>query len=107
MNAPPLNKPSVLPGAQVLPSAAFDQERLDAYHPEPRFIPWAAPIIEEAKQPTAGKTREVCDQLDRASLSTHLNTPEGSGDFVTRFDRNEPRLQEETADDGINPIHCT
>jgi four helix bundle protein len=44
-----------------------------------RFISWVTPLIEEAKTTSAGKTREVCDQLDRASLSSLLNTAEGNG----------------------------
>jgi len=46
---------------------------------ELRFIAWVTPLIEEAKNTAAGKTREVCDQLDRASLSSLLNTAEGNG----------------------------
>src|SRR6266478_2152752 len=57
----------------------FDHEKLDVYHMELRFISWVTPLIEEAKAAAAGKTREVCDQLDRASLSSLLNTAEGNG----------------------------
>lgn len=57
----------------------FDHEKLHAYQQELRFITWVTPLIEEAKKMTAGKTREVCDQLDRASLSALLNTAEGNG----------------------------
>jgi four helix bundle protein len=57
----------------------FDHEKLHAYKQELRFIGWVTPLIEEAKKIAAGKTREVCDQLDRASLSALLNTAEGNG----------------------------
>ena len=57
----------------------FDHERLDAYKLELQFISWVTPLIEEAKNHSSVKTREVCDQLDRASLSALLNTAEGNG----------------------------
>ena len=57
----------------------FDHEKLDVYHLELDFIGWVTPLLEEAARHSAGKTREVCDQLDRASLSTLLNTAEGNG----------------------------
>ena len=57
----------------------FDHKKLHAYQRELRFIAWVTPSIEEAKKLAAGKTREVCDQLDRASLSALLNTAEGNG----------------------------
>jgi four helix bundle protein len=57
----------------------FDHEKLDVYQMELRFIAWVTPLIEDAKNTAAGKTREVCDQLDRASLSSLLNTAEGNG----------------------------
>jgi four helix bundle protein len=56
----------------------FDHEKLDVYLMELHFIAWVTPLLEEISQ-VAGKTREVCDQLDRASLSTLLNTAEGNG----------------------------
>src|SRR5262249_52564737 len=37
------------------------------------------PLIEEARATASAKSREVCDQLDRASLSSLLNTAEGNG----------------------------
>jgi four helix bundle protein len=57
----------------------FDHEKLDVYQLELRFIEWVTPLLEEALQTAAGKAREVCDQLDRASLSALLNTAEGNG----------------------------
>ena len=44
-----------------------------------RFLCRVSPLIEEAKLTARGKAKEVCDQLDRASLSTLLNTAEGNG----------------------------
>jgi four helix bundle protein len=57
----------------------FDHEKLDVYQLELRFIEWVTPLLEEALQKTTGKPREVCEQLDRASLSSLLNTAEGNG----------------------------
>jgi four helix bundle protein len=61
------------------PAAKFDHERLQVYKDLLRFIAWVSPLIEEAKTVGRGKTGEVCDQLDRASLSSLLNTAEGNG----------------------------
>jgi len=59
-------------------TAQFDHEKLDVYQLELRFIAWVTPLLEEVAA-THGRTREVCDQLDRASLSALLNTAEGNG----------------------------
>ncbi len=57
----------------------FDHEKLDVYRFELRFVAWVTPLLEEVSRSVSGKTREVCDQLDRASLSALLNTAEGNG----------------------------
>jgi four helix bundle protein len=57
----------------------FVHEKLDVYHLELKFIGWVTPLLEEVSQTAAGKTSEVRDQLDRASLSALLNTAEGNG----------------------------
>src|SRR5450432_4631023 len=59
--------------------AKFDHEKLDVYRYELEFIEWVTPLLDEAAVSARGRTREVCDQLDRASLSTLLNTAEGNG----------------------------
>ena len=59
--------------------AKFDHEKLDVYRYELEFIEWVTPLLDEAAVSAKGRTREVCDQLDRASLSTLLNTAEGNG----------------------------
>jgi len=59
--------------------AKFDHEKLDVYRYELEFIDWVTPLLDEAAASARGRTREVCDQLDRASLSTLLNTAEGNG----------------------------
>lgn len=61
----------------------FDHEGLDVYQLELRFIAWVTPLLEEAVQQTSGKPREVCDQLDRASLSSLLNENEDEDDKKT------------------------
>jgi four helix bundle protein len=57
----------------------FDHEKLDVYHLELKFIAWVTPLLEDVSKNAAGKTCEVRDQLDRASLSLLLNTAEGNG----------------------------
>ncbi len=60
-------------------SAMFDHERLDVYQLELQFIAWTTDLLRELAGGTTGKTGEVRDQLDRASLSALLNTAEGNG----------------------------
>ena len=76
-NAPATRHP--FPPARTPARTTFDHEHLEAYRFELRFISWVTPLIEEAKGAATGKAREVCDQLDRASLSALLNTAEGNG----------------------------
>ena len=57
----------------------FDHEKLDVYQIELLFIAWAASLLTEVRNAAQGFHREVCDQLDRASLSSLLNTAEGNG----------------------------
>ncbi len=57
----------------------FDHEKLDVYHLELEFISWVTPLIEDARKVASERSREVRDQLDRASLSALLNTAEGNG----------------------------
>ena len=60
-------------------SAKFDHEKLDVYQLELEFIEWVTPLLDEAAQTGRARAREVCNQLDRASLSSLLNTAEGNG----------------------------
>ena len=57
----------------------FDHEKLDVYQLELKFIAWVTPLIEEVKASAGSKVREVCNHLDRASLSSLFNTAEGNG----------------------------
>src|SRR5437660_9229005 len=57
----------------------FDHEKLDVYQLELQFITWVTDLLEEVSNSAKGKTAEVCDQLDRASLPALLNTAEGNG----------------------------
>src|SRR2546430_7806452 len=57
----------------------FDHEKLDVYQLELQFITWVTDLLEEVSKSAKSKTAEVCDQLDRASLSSLLNTAEGNG----------------------------
>jgi four helix bundle protein len=64
----------------IKPSGAkFDHEKLDVYRYELEFFEWVTPLLDETSISAKGRTREVCDQLDRASLSALLNTAEGNG----------------------------
>ena len=58
----------------------FDHENLDVYQLELRFVTWVTGLLAKIKQrPTNARMAEVTDQLDRASLSSLLNTAEGNG----------------------------
>ena len=57
----------------------FDHEKLEVYQPELSFVAWVTERLQEAKAAAPSFYREVCDQLDRASLSMLLNTAEGNG----------------------------
>jgi four helix bundle protein len=57
----------------------FDHEKLDVYQLELQFVTWVTPLIEEVKASAGPKVREVCNHLDRASLSALFNTAEGNG----------------------------
>lgn len=58
----------------------FDHEKLDVYQLELRFISWVTALLAKVKQhSTNTRISEVSDQLDRASLSSLLNTAEGNG----------------------------
>jgi four helix bundle protein len=58
---------------------AFDHEKLDVYQLELALIAWATTLLTEVRSDAQAFHREVCDQLDRASLSALLNTAEGNG----------------------------
>jgi four helix bundle protein len=60
-------------------NALFDHERLDVYRLELEFVSWAAALMNEAKVLDGVRTADVCDHLDRASLSALFNTAEGNG----------------------------
>lgn len=57
----------------------FDHEKLDVYQVELLFITWVTRLLSEIRSSATAFHREVCDQLDRASLSALLNTAEGNG----------------------------
>ena len=57
----------------------FDHEKLDVYQIELLFVAWVAALLTEVRSAAPGFHREVCDQLDRASLSFLLSTAEGNG----------------------------
>ena len=58
----------------------FDHENLDVYQLELRLVEWVAALLTNVKKrPTDARIAEVSDQLDRASLSSLLNTAEGNG----------------------------
>jgi len=58
----------------------FDHGNLDVYQLELRFVGWVAALLANIKQrPIDARIAEVSDQLDRASLSSLLNTAERNG----------------------------
>lgn len=58
----------------------FDHENLDVYQLELSFVTWVTGLLAKIKKrPTDVRIAEVSDQLDRASLSSLLNTAEGNG----------------------------
>ena len=56
----------------------FDHEKLDVYQVELSFIAWSSVLLSEIRAAGEGLYREVY-RLDRASLSSLLNTAEGNG----------------------------
>src|SRR6516164_6799521 len=60
-------------------SGMFDHEKLDVYQLELKFLTWVTQFIVNLASLSATQTRELRDQLDRASLSALLNTAEGNG----------------------------
>jgi four helix bundle protein len=57
----------------------FDHEKLDVYKVELQFIAWVTELLDDVSKIGGAKAREVCDHLDRASLSSLFNTAEGNG----------------------------
>jgi four helix bundle protein len=57
----------------------LDHEKLDVYQLELRFVAWATVLIDEVQGSRGPKVGEVCNHLDRASLSSLFNTAEGNG----------------------------
>ena len=60
-------------------SGMFDHEKLDVYQLELKFLTWVTQFLVNLASLSATQTRELRDQLDRASLSALLNTAEGNG----------------------------
>lgn len=65
-------------------SIQFDHEKLEVYQLELKFVSWVTDILIEMRNKSQPHLREVCDQLDRASLSVLLNTAEGNGRRATQ-----------------------
>lgn len=59
--------------------AMFDHEKLDVYQLELKFLTWTTQLLADLSRLSATQTRELREQLDRASLSALLNTAEGNG----------------------------
>jgi four helix bundle protein len=57
----------------------FDHEKLDVYNLSLEFIRWTTSLITAARGKSGKLVIEVCDHLDRASLSILFNTAEGNG----------------------------
>jgi four helix bundle protein len=57
----------------------FDHEKLDVYQLSLGFITWTSTLFGELRDAKIPQTKEVVDQLDRASISVVLNIAEGNG----------------------------
>lgn len=57
----------------------FDHEKLAVYQVQLQFVEWVDQLLDEVQRTAAGKSRELRDQLDRASLSVLLNIAEANG----------------------------
>lgn len=57
---------------------AFDHEKLDVYRLELELLDWISELIYEITRSSPPNRTELIEQLDRASLSTLLNTAEGN-----------------------------
>jgi hypothetical protein len=57
----------------------FDHEKLEVYQVELQFVAWLVPLFQELATARGSRLAEICDQLDRASLSALLNPAEGNG----------------------------
>ena len=57
----------------------FDHEKLDVYQLQLSFLSWVTPFLTDLSTRTSAPSRELREQLDRASLSALLNTAEGNG----------------------------
>src|SRR6266403_4565816 len=63
----------------MVSSPQFDHERLDVYQLELKFLTWVTQFLADLSGPSLAQTRELREQLDRASLSALLNTAERNG----------------------------
>jgi four helix bundle protein len=63
----------------MAPPSIFDHEKLDVYQLELKFLTWVTQFLADMSFASSTQTRELREQLDRASLSTLLNTAEGNG----------------------------
>ena len=59
--------------------AKFDHEKLKVYKLELEFVAWTGTLLQEVRKEHKAYAREICDHLDRGSLSALLNTAEGNG----------------------------
>jgi len=46
----------------------FDHEKLDVYRLELKFLTWVTQFLADLSEPSLAPTRELREQLDRASL---------------------------------------
>jgi hypothetical protein len=57
----------------------FDHEKLDVCRLELKFLAWVTQFLADLCGASLAQSRELRDQLDRASLSMLLTTAEGNG----------------------------
>jgi four helix bundle protein len=83
--------------------SVFDHEKLDVYQVELSFVAWTSELLKEVKRDTEGCYREVCDQLDPASLSALLNTAEENG---KRPGRQRAKFFDDARDSAVECAAC-
>jgi hypothetical protein len=94
----------------------FGHEKLDVYQLELKFLSWVTQFLADLSSRSLALTRELREELDRASLSALLNTAEGNGrrqgrqremlvrivamltKLLMRFDPEQYRVHESAAD---------
>src|ERR1700732_5049299 len=82
--------------------AIFDHEKLDVYQLELKFLTLVTQFLVDMSCPSPTQTRELREQLDRASLSALLNTAEGNGRRQEKLNNSRTSTSTRTNEDQID-----